>query len=229
MNRKKIKSSRYMAAFALTLVIFLLGYIIGTMISEAKLQKVYDLENDIRVESLGNELLFQLVSRDLCDAINMTSYTSELTKIGRRLTYMEGLYGYDSPPVSQLKNYYSLLLIRHWLLSEKLRDKCGIEKPLVLYFYTNHGDCPDCKDQGIVLSGVHKEYPFFNIYSFEYYQNNPALNFLKERYKILPNRLPTLVIDKDVYYGFKSKDFLLKKMDLKRLLAEDKVAHPKNY
>lgn len=229
MNRKNIKSSRYLAAFSLTLVIFLLGYILGTMISEAKLQKVYDLENNIRVESLGNELLFQLVSRDLCDAVNMTSYTEELTETGRRLTYMEGLYGYDSPPVLQLKNYYSLLLIRHWLLSEQLRDKCGIDKPFVLYFYTNQGDCSDCEDQGIVLTGVHKEYPFFNTYSFDYYQQNPALNFLKERYGILPSRLPTLVIDNKVYYGFQSKEFLLQTMDLERRLAEDKKAHPERY
>jgi hypothetical protein len=214
MNRKKIKSSRYLAAFALTLVIFLIGYILGVMISEAKLQKVYGLSNEIRIESLGNELLFQLIERDDCGSINISTYTSELSTMGRRLTYMEELYGFDAPQVKQLKNYYSLLLIRHWMLSELLNDNCGADKPSVLYFYTNIGECEDCEDQGLVLTSVHKEQPEFHIYSFEYYQTNPALEYLKQGYNVTPSRLPTLVIDGEIYHGFRSKDFLKEQLNL---------------
>ncbi|MFW5977590.1 MAG: hypothetical protein ACOCQQ_03695, partial [Candidatus Nanoarchaeia archaeon] len=107
MHRKKIKSSRYVAALAITIVIFLLGFLVSNMINEHKLERVYGLENDIRVESLANELVFEIVSADLCKNINLTTYTTEIAQLGKKLTYMEGIYGYENPHVQNLKNYYS--------------------------------------------------------------------------------------------------------------------------
>jgi len=228
MDRKKLRSSRYVAALFFTIAIFLTGLMVGNFISETKLQQVYDLQNDLRVESLGNELLFQLVSDNLCDNINLTSYTKELSKIGQRLTYMETIYGYQAPEVLSMKNYYTLLLIRHLLIAEKVNEVCGQNTPLVLYFYTNDG-CTDCEDQGLVLTNVHKNYPLFNIYAFEYALDNPALDFLKEKYNINQSRLPTIVIDSQVHYGFQSKQFLIDNMDLETKLAKDKKEHPKWY
>jgi len=229
MHRKQIKSSRYLSALALTIIIFLSGFIISSMINEAKLQNVYDLENDIRVESLGNELVYKLVSLDLCSNINLTSYTLELSDLGRRLTYMESIYGYDSPKVQNLKSYYSLLLLRHWIINKDANQKCNYSKSSVMFFYSNYLDCVDCEDQGLVLTYVHTKYPFFNTYSFEFAEDNPALNFLKEKYNLTGNRLPTLIIDDEVYYGFQSRDFLTDKLKLEKKLERDKIENPERY
>jgi len=208
MKRKKIRYSIYIPAFLLTIIMFLIGFIIGSSVSDIKLQNVYDLQNDIRIESLGNELMFELVSEDLCNSANLSTYTLEMTSLGKRLDYLESLEGYDSPRVASLKNYYSLLLIRHWLITQKLKESCDDEKGYVLFFYTNIGNCEDCEDQGLVLTNVHRNYPDFYVYSFEYYLDNAALDLLKERYNITSYRLPTLVVDDSVYYGFRSKGFI---------------------
>lgn len=224
-SRKKLKTSRYVAAFALTIIVFLVGYIVGGQISEMKLQNLQRLEQEIRVESLSNELVFQLVQKDLCASINMTSYTEELASIGKKLTYMETIYGFDAPEVVQLKNYYSLLQIRHWMLAQEVNNKCGYDKPTILYFYTNEG-CVDCEDQGLVLTNVYRNYPLFNTYSLEYNLENPAIEFLEERYDIKREHLPTLVIDGEVLYGFQSKDFLVERLELERRLAETRQMSP---
>ncbi|MBU1201258.1 MAG: hypothetical protein KJ583_04140 [Nanoarchaeota archaeon] len=228
MDRKEIKTSRYVAALFFTITIFLIGLIVGNYISELKLRVVYDLQNDLRTDALSNELLFQLISIDLCKNINMTTYTSEVSKIGTRLTHMESIYGYDAPEVWSLKNYYSLLLIRHWMLSEKANELCKLNTSAVLYFYSNK-DCVDCEDQGLVLTNVHKNYPLFNIYSFEVDLQNPSLEFLKEKYNIQKERLPTIVIEEEIFYGFQSKQFLIDYLDLERKLEEDKKKHPEWY
>jgi len=208
MRRKKIRQSRYAAAFFFTISIFLAGYILGETISERKLEKVYDLENDLRVESFGNELLFFLVTQDYCTNTNLTSYTKYLTETGRKLTHMEDEYGHDSSQVISMKNYYTLLMIRHYLIFEKANELCNYTNSEVLYFYTNDGTCEDCEDQGLVVTNVHRKDPDFNIYSFEYNLENPALDFLKEKHGISHDRLPTLVIDGEVFYGFQSKESL---------------------
>jgi hypothetical protein len=220
MHRKQIKTSRYVSAFAITIVIFLLGFISGGEINEHKLQRIYDLENDIRVESLGNELVFEMISSDLCENVNTTTYTTEITKLGEKLTYMEQIYGYDSAQVHNLKNYYTLLLTRHWIINKEMVEKCNLTKPNVLYFYTNFGDCVDCEDQGLVITNTHRKFPYFNIYAFEFREDNPAINFLKEKFVLSENRLPTVIIDGDVHYGFQSKNTLIEEMNLTGLHEE---------
>lgn len=214
MERKKINFKVFIPAFLLTIILFLIGFILGAYVSEYKLQQVYDLQNDLRIDSLGNELLFELISENLCEAANFTVYTKEMTSIGKKVDYLESLEGYNSNTVKALKNYYSLLLIRHWLISKRLKQECTDAKDYVLFFYTNIGECTDCEGQGFVLTNVHKKNPLFYIYSFEFYQDNPALNFLKEKYDIKSNRLPTLVINNTIYYGFKSRKFLIEILGL---------------
>lgn len=228
LERKKIKTSRYVAALAITLLIFMMGYLVSSEIENSKRNKLTYLEQDLRVESLSNELLLQLVQEDLCSSINISSYTEELTSYGKKVTYLESLYGYSSEETTSLKNYYSLLALRHWMLSNDVNKKCNRDTPLVLYFYTNYG-CEDCEDQGLVLTNVHKNYPLFNIYSFEYMLNNSAVDYLKLKYNIPPHRLPALVIDDEVYYGFQSKETLIKVMDLEQKLLIDKALHPELY
>ncbi len=228
MQRKRLNKSRYLAAFFFTVAIFLSGLIVGNHVSDMKLQALYNLQNELRVESLGNELMFQLVEKNLCENINLTSYTEEISKIGQKLTYMESLYGYEDIKVWSLKSYYSLLLVRHLLITEKAKEECNKTTPVVLYFYSNK-NCEDCEDQGLVLTNIHKNYPLFHIYSFEYALNNAAVDFLKEKYEIDPNRLPTIVIDNKIFYGFQSKKFLLEYMDLEKRLEEDKLIHPEWY
>lgn len=223
MERKKIKSSRYLSAFAITIVIFLLGFIVSSLVNEARLQKVYDLENDIRVQSLGNELVYKLISTDLCDNINLSSYTLELTKLGKKLTYMESVYGYDSPQVKNLKEYYSLLLVRHWIINQQASEECNISKSNVLFFYTNVGDCEDCNSQGMVLTNIHAKYPIFDTYSFEFTEETPTIMFLREKYDLNLYRLPTLVINDKVFYGFQSKDFLVEYLQLETEEMKEKI------
>jgi hypothetical protein len=227
-ERKKLRSSRFVAAAAITLLVFLIGYMASAQINKLKLDNLEYLEQDLRIDSLSSELLLTMVQKDLCKSINITSYNEELSTYGKRITYLESLYGFSSDEVTRLKNYYSLLEIRHWILARDLNEKCDANKTLVIYFYTNYG-CEDCEDQGLVLTNIHRKYPFFNIYSFEYNLNNSAVDFLKATYDIPPYRLPALIVDDEVFYGFQSKEKLMEVMELERKLSEDKFSHPENY
>ena len=208
MNRKRPKYTLYVAALALTVAIFLGGYIIGEEINEYKLQHIYDLQSQIRVDSLSNELTSQLISAQECSLINISSYTSEIAEIGSKLTYLESIYGFESIVVQNLKSYYSLLLIRHMLLNEQVQTKCGTGQPALIYFYSNFKNCSDCEDQGLVLSTLHKERPEFVIYSFEYTETNSALNFIKKKYDVSAHQLPAIVYGEKSYYGFQSKSYI---------------------
>ena len=119
---------------------------------------------------------------------------------------MEGQLGKNNPRVLSLKEYYSLLEIRHWLLLRLAKDRCGTGYDLVLYFYSNLGDCDTCEQQGSVLSTLHKKYPRLNIYSFDINIPNPALQTVKSIFGI--TQAPTLVVNSKVIDGFRNKNQL---------------------
>jgi hypothetical protein len=206
MERKKMRTLEYTLALTISIIIFLLGAMLGSTINDAKLASITTLEQDLRVTSLSTELLIELI--DDCEDINNSVYTEEISEIGARLTYMESIIGFKSSEVKNLKSYYSLLLIRHWLINEKLQTVCESAKEDVFFFYSNFIPCADCEDQGNVLTYVHDEENTFNVYSFEFQEENQAVEFIKKKYNIEAHTLPVLVINDTPYYGFQSKETL---------------------
>ena len=204
MKRRNLQTSKYVAAFAITVLIFVLGVIAGNAISEGKLVAITDLQNDIQIKTAGTELQYLLLSEHPCESVNATSLTEQLFEIGSKLDFMESSLGKDNKDVLSMKEYYSLLEIKHWLLTKKANVECKQDNHWILYFYSNLGDCNDCEQQGVVLSTLHKKYGKINIYSFDYNIDNPAIDAVKEIYQV--KNVPTIVINNKAFPGFKDKE-----------------------
>ena len=76
----------------------------------------------------------------------------------------------------------------------------------VLFFYSNKGDCPKCEQQGFVLTNFKRTYKDVRIYHFDINIDNPALNTIKDLYKI--KYAPAIVFREDTYHGFMTKTVL---------------------
>jgi len=197
-----MKRTKYLAVFATTTLIFVIGIIIGYMVTISKLSKISDMEQDLKINAMDIELQYLLLAEDPCTAVNSTFLTDELFQIGVRLDFMEMKLGTDNPSVIALKEYYSLLELRHWIFTKKTKKECDIDKDLILYFYSNEGDCSRCKEQGFILSYMHKKYPELSIYSFDINMENNALYTVKKIYDV--KKVPSLIINNKLYEGFKS-------------------------
>lgn len=211
-HRRQFQTSKYVAAFAMTTLIFVIGMFIGNYISEEKLSAIDDLQQELAKKTISSELQYLLVAEHPCESINSSQLTKELFDIGSKLDFMESKLGKKNEDVIKLKEYYSLLEIRHWLFLKKAKSECILDYDLVLYFYSNIGDCDDCEQQGFVLSALHKEYPNLNTYSFDINIDDPALRAVKEIYHV--KKAPTLVINNQTLDGF------FDKATLKALLKE---------
>lgn len=211
---KRFHWKKYLLALIATFFIFTSGLYIGNYTTNFKVQKLYDIQNDISSEVLGTELQYQIMEDNLCSIIDLHTLVEDLEKIGGRLTAMEAQLGFNNKAVLSLKEYYHLLEIRHYLFMKDANQKCNKNYSLVLYFYSNAGDCDDCQEQGYVLSYVNKKSPTFNIYSFDVNIDNPAINALKQVYNI--TRTPSIVINGVTYPGSQNKEKLMS------LLANEK-------
>jgi hypothetical protein len=103
-----------------------------------------------------------------------------------------------------------------------------------MYFYSNKDNsCPDCEREGFVLTRLREDYPELRVYSFDYNLDLSALQTLISIYNIKPtgtDNLPAILINNNVYYGFKSVDDVksilpaLKQLDKQHALDATKQA-----
>lgn len=185
---------RYVLVLGMTIIVFLFGVLLGNYFTEQKFASIQSIENNLRIQTAGAELQYQLLLQEPCKYINSTPLADELYSISERLDYMESQRGEKDEDVLHLKNTYSLLELRHWLFTLKTNEECNTNQVPVLYFYSNEGDCPKCKEQGYTLTYLRKKYPDLRIYSFDMALSNPALDTMKRIHGV--EATPTIVLPK---------------------------------
>ncbi len=192
------------------IALFITALIVGTVIyavdylNRQRLSDLAAIEQQISIDTLSLDTQFSLLEAAPCGSVSEnTELTGELGDLGDRLVYAEQQLGADNAQVVSLKEQYTLLEIRDYLITKRLGAACGNRPLTVLYFYSNAGDCTDCDRAGYALSYLRQTYPSLRVYSFDYHLDLGALKTLVTIEK-LEGRLPAFIIQGKTYYGFTS-------------------------
>ena len=190
------------------IALFITAALAGTVayavnyLNRARVAELSIIEDQIAIDTLSLDTQFSLLEAAPCDsAASSATLIGTLTDLGARLSYTESQLGSDNAQVVRLKEQYSLLEIRDYLITKKLAAACGTKPTVVLYFYSNRGDCADCDKAGYALSYLHDTYPTLRVYSFDYNLDLGALKTLIAVTKI-QNSLPAFLINGKASYGF---------------------------
>ncbi len=196
----------YLISFFITVSIFVTAIYISNYFNSQRIEQVRGIEERISIDILSLETQFDLLEGLSCESLaENTVLSQELRSLAQRLTFTENSLGVNNPEVLKLKRKYSLLQIKDYLLMQKVADKCtNIEPVFIFYFYSNKGDCDDCTKTGHVLSYLEEKYPSLRVYAFDYNLELGALQTLITLNKV-ERDLPALIIDKEIYYGYKDR------------------------
>jgi len=205
--KRDITISKFLAAFAISLLIFVCGLWLGDFLNRERVQNIDLMQKDYTMNMQGIELQYDILRDRPCSDFNSSQLTFDLYQIGTRLTYLESKLGPKNFQVKSLKENYHLLSLRHWLFMKEYSQSCNKTFDSLLYFYADSDVCPDCEDQGNILTFIHREYSVFNIYSFDANINNPAIQVLKDLYGV--KQVPSIVFDEKTFTGFQSKKKVL--------------------
>lgn len=192
------------ALIALCITVVLAGTVAYTVnyLNRVRVAELSTIEDQLSIDTLSLDTQFSLLESTPCDSVaSSTTLTSELTDFGNRLYYAENQLGSDDEQVLRLKERYSLLEIRDYLITKRFATVCGTKPVTVLYFYSNAGDCADCDKAGYALSYLRDTYPALRVYSFDY---NLDLGALKTFIAVtgVKNTLPAFIINGKHSYGF---------------------------
>ncbi len=173
-------------------------------LNNARVAELGAIEDQLSIDTLSLDTQFSLLEAAPCDtAASSSAFIGKLADLGTRLAYAESQLGTDNPQVLRLKQQYSLLEIRDYLITKQLAAACGTKPITVLYFYSNAGDCADCDKAGYALSYLHETYPALRVYSFDYNLDLGALQTFIALNKV-QGTLPAFVINGKHSYGFTS-------------------------
>lgn len=211
----KINIKKYFVAFLITAVVFISAIWLSNYFNDRRIQEIQSIQDQISIDILSSETQFDLLSAASCKILDESVLSQELNELSSRLSFMEESLGTNNSQVQQLKRYYSLLQIKDYLLMKRLSDKCNVKPVSILYFYSNKGDCEDCKKEGYVLTYLREEYPRLRVYAFDFNLDLGAIKTIESIYK-LSGEMPTIIIDDTPYYGFKSVE------DIEKLVPDIK-------
>lgn len=173
-------------------------------LNRERVAELSSIEDQLSIDTLSLDTQFSLLEAAPCDSsADGLGLTGELSDLGDRLSYAEAQLGSDNAQVIRLKEQYSLLEIRDYLITKQIAAACGTKPVTVLYFYSNAGDCSDCDKAGYALSYLRNTFPSLRVYSFDYNLDLGAVKTLIAVAKV-QSKFPAFIINGKTSYGFTS-------------------------
>ena len=202
----------YAGAFLISLLIFVVGVYIGSLIDQSSIGNISADVSSIseKVASVQLLLLTEGNSSSFCPVYNsqLGSIDSEIEDVGYRLSYLE-----DERNVfdNELKKKYFVLEAESYLLSKKVKTLCGGNESLLINFYSNK-NCDRCKDQGTEVlrarDSLEADGLKVKLFSFDGEIGSPVAEAFVQQYNV--TGYPSVVIDDNTFAGFRTSAELQK-------------------
>jgi len=206
MKDRKINWMKVTATLALTIIIFVSGLYLGTLITKGKVNDIINLEKEANLELENIAIESMLLEENPC--FDPALLSEKLNDLGSKLTYLEAQYKKNDPKILELKKPYTLLEVRHYLAMKRMVEQCSYNYTLILFFYSNTPEHIDeSEKQGFVLDYLQK-LGNVKVYSFDSDLNLGIIRILKGMNSV--TIVPSTVINGKVYAGFHDKDELIK-------------------
>ena len=208
-DKRQISVKKFTYAFLLTTLVFILGLMLGSNLSEKKLGIAMNIVDDLKTNMADIELVNYMFGEDPCNNEQiLNKLTDMLGREESKITYLENEIGRRNKKVIKVKRDYTTLLLRHYLLVKKLKHMCNVNYSIILFFYSNEDKYIDkCKKQGYILDYIRKQDNNVRLYAIDVDLELESVNILKERYNI--TSVPNLVINGKRYDEFVNKTRLL--------------------
>lgn len=216
---RKIKKNRYVLALFISIILFVMGFLLGVVVSGYKIGYIQELYEEQTADY--ESLQFQYVYLENLENLNKTEDCKTIEAVlENNLKFLgpaqEKIEAYETTgdinnmDYRIIKRKYTIANLRYWLLAEKSKELCGSELVSILYFYSQ--ECAICKDQGYILSQLKNVFgDKLLIFPLDTsIKEEPMVDILRRRYQIF--EFPTLVIEDKVISKFLAKKEILKEI-----------------
>jgi hypothetical protein len=184
-EQRKAEWGKALLAFLIAVFLFSFGIFIGYLAKGIVESSTLSLADSARNEIINLETISMMEEQYPCSEYSLDLVSEKLDYLGELITLLEVKRGKDDNEVLQLKEIYTLLEIRHYLLIKSREESCGQNYSDFFFFYSNEKECDDAvKDTSFILSYLRKKYDDVRVYSFDSNLDSDVIKILKERYEV---------------------------------------------
>jgi hypothetical protein len=164
------------------------------------------LDSNLKNMQLEQTFIETLSHEEMCDylVISFNELISQLRFYWERLPFRIEEYERSNQLSEEyllLKQQYTHVSIRTWILAKNQYEKCNMDIVHGLYFYSS--DCETCVEQGEQLDEVNRKVRAIGkdmiLFPIDFDSDEPMIKNLKEYYKI--KSTPAVMINDKVFQG----------------------------
>jgi len=161
MVKKNLTLRHAALALVITLIIFMVGGLLGYSLNTEKSNLLSEQTHhiDVDMQNIQLSLLYMnaLGPSHSCGVLNteVARATGKLNELGKRLQSYQDAEDFGTD-FQMLKDDYSFLELRTWLFYHQLRENCSTDTVDVVYFYSSH-NCEGCIGQGKILDNLKRK------------------------------------------------------------------------
>lgn len=208
----EIKKRRYVLAGILTVMVFVLGLLLGLVIEGKRVELVQDASEEAKVAISSLQLQYAFIDQlsqigNCADFMNAFGKNVENLETARiKLSNYQEQSTVNRKEFDLLYRNYITSQVQYLLLSMKAKKLCNSDTVSVQYFFSK--DCKSCDDQSFILTFLKQKFgQRLFIFGFDTsFKSEPLLNLMVSAYNVTD--FPTLVIENRKYAGFMSNDNL---------------------
>ncbi|MAG78450.1 hypothetical protein CL616_03735 [archaeon] len=211
---RRISRNKYIVALIITLAVFVIGVLIGILVTEKRTEflELSGREQRIDFDSLQLQYLYLTTLSDECSAVNK-ALEGSINRLEQTRVKLEDYIAQsftDNKDFSLTKREYMLAEMRYWLLALQTKELCKGDTVSLLYFYSNIKECDECDSQGLILTYLKNKFKDkLLIFSLDSdFIEEPVLEIFKEDYNI--EEVPTIIIEDQKFEGLTTKEELEK-------------------
>jgi len=198
MEDRKIQSrKRYLLAFLIGTVLFILIFFLSYSLSYFEYQRISNLQESITYTIFEDKLDYSLFNKQICSNESFKKISEDLGFQGKIIDDLEKRLGKKDEKVLFRKKFYTLIELEHFEFVKILNENCDSKIHTILFFYSNEKkDIKKSEDVGDLLDVIHNRNDNLVIYSFDINLESDLINKLKDKYEI--TKSPTIMIDENI-------------------------------
>lgn len=197
MTRKIQSKKRYLYAFIIGTIIFIIGFAITYSVAYIEYQRVINLQDPISYQIFRDKLQHSLFGQDICLDESYIKVSEDLSIQGNFIADMEDNLGKNNKNVLFRKKFYSLIELEHFEFVKTINKKCNKSINTILFFYSNKpSDIEKGEEIGRLLSALYRiNKDNLIIYSFDANLKSEIITSLKQKYNI--TQTPIIIVNEN--------------------------------
>lgn len=164
-KKRKLYKGAFWRAAVLTIVLFLIGVSLGVFIESLRSNSIREQYEDLEFQILDSKLrtsFYQIMEEDFCEVavVDNLEFSDMIYEDGKRIEFYEKFDQFGDKLIEEKKKY-SLLKTEFWLNSIILKDRCGSDYDIIVYFYKDDdsgGEEQKQKVQSRILGDIKEKY-----------------------------------------------------------------------